>query len=172
MLGWLAAGRQAVLRPNNQGGWWLVVARRGILYVYRLALTGDNEEHMAKILAHEIGHILGLRHEFAGVKETGSMLWGEPNAKSVMNYFPCAASWSAVQRQDIKEVKDFYALPEHFIVTGEVDEMPISNNGAPRTVREMKVLSITPCYFQFEGESVGRLWRNMLSQGLRLVLSI
>ncbi|XXH04253.1 Nuclear aminoacylation-dependent tRNA export pathway component [Hypoxylon texense] len=111
--------------------------RPGILYVYEWALNESNKLHLANILAHEIGHILGLRHEFAGVIERRlpSVLWGKPNPKSVMNYFRNAAAWSSVQKQDIQEVKEFYDLPEgHQIVDDGI---------------YMMVCSIAPGYFQF-----------------------
>ncbi|KAI1778638.1 hypothetical protein F4818DRAFT_305889 [Hypoxylon cercidicola] len=60
-------------------------SKRGTLYVYERALEESVRAHLAKVLAHEIGHILGLRHEFASIKEGGSMLWGKPSPKSVMN---------------------------------------------------------------------------------------
>lgn len=109
----------------------------GILYVYGCALDESSKPHLANILAHEIGHILGLRHEFAdvGERELPSILWGKPSPKSVMNCFWNAAAWSSVQKQDIQEVKEFYALPEGFqIVDG---------------VMNMTVCSITPRCFQF-----------------------
>ena len=63
---------------------------------------------MANILCHEIGHILGLRHEFAATKEKEpSVLWGLANPESVMNYFHHPLEM-AVQESDVMLVNDFY----------------------------------------------------------------
>ncbi|KAI1106916.1 hypothetical protein F4804DRAFT_353871 [Jackrogersella minutella] len=61
----------------------------GILHVCEPALHDQNIPRLAKILAHEIGHILGLRHEFAGDQETWdqSIFLGSPNPKSVLLWF-------------------------------------------------------------------------------------
>ncbi|PTB37865.1 hypothetical protein M441DRAFT_175227, partial [Trichoderma asperellum CBS 433.97] len=56
----------------------------GELFVYEVALEPSHVGFLTNILAHEFGHILGLRHEFA--VET-SFLWGEANDRSIMNYF-------------------------------------------------------------------------------------
>ncbi|KAI1177882.1 hypothetical protein F4777DRAFT_540720 [Nemania sp. FL0916] len=78
---------------------------RGTLYVYQLAMLEPNRGCLDGILAHEIGHILGLRHEFAG--EPGSVLWGKRNVNSVMNYFSDVRQYS-VQNQDLMELRSFY----------------------------------------------------------------
>ncbi|KAI1132408.1 hypothetical protein F5Y10DRAFT_231106 [Nemania abortiva] len=89
---------------------------RGTLFVYELALAGKNIESLANILTHEIGHILGLRHEFASdvvcegsesTREQGSVLWGARNKNSVMNYFPYPKDF-IIQQQDLDELKSFY----------------------------------------------------------------
>lgn len=58
---------------------------RGILFVnvYKFALHPANVEFLANIFAHELGHVLGLAHEFA-VKS--SFLIGKENEGSIMNY--------------------------------------------------------------------------------------
>ncbi|KAI0868115.1 hypothetical protein GGS24DRAFT_483314 [Hypoxylon argillaceum] len=91
-------------------------AGTGTLFIYKFALEEANMDYLANILAHEVGHILGLRHEFAGdiicerpkkTMEQGSVLWGEKNAMSVMNYYS-HPSLHTVQEQDLKELKSFY----------------------------------------------------------------
>lgn len=81
---------------------------RGTLFVYKLALEEENRSYLANILAHEFGHILGLRHEFAReAMEIKSVVLGKRNEKSVMNYFEKPSLWS-VQKQDLKDLKGFY----------------------------------------------------------------
>ena len=43
---------------------------------------------MVNIFCHEVGHILGLRHEFAAIREATepSVQWGPGNPESVMDY--------------------------------------------------------------------------------------
>ncbi|PNP55313.1 hypothetical protein THARTR1_04455 [Trichoderma harzianum] len=68
-------------------------------------------EHLVGILSHELGHILGLRHEFAHRRDEGrdhpSVLVGSENPQSVMNYFDDPKDFQ-VQEQDLKELKRFY----------------------------------------------------------------
>lgn len=78
------------------------------LSVYELALKRSNVCFLANILAHEIGHILGLRHEFA---VQTSFLWGKENALSVMNYFS-DLSQLQVGPQDREELATFYECDE------------------------------------------------------------
>lgn len=90
--------------------------RRGKMFVYKIALEEANLPYLTNILAHEMGHILGLRHTFAGdvvctdtgeTREEGSVLWGRRNESSVMNYFPDLKLYS-VQEQDVDELRSFY----------------------------------------------------------------
>ncbi|KAI1274885.1 hypothetical protein F5Y07DRAFT_371795 [Xylaria sp. FL0933] len=79
--------------------------KAGKLSIYKLALEDANIKYLANILAHEIGHILGLRHEF---RETWkSVRWGKKNERSVMNYFMHLNQYS-VQKQDLRDLKSFY----------------------------------------------------------------
>ncbi|RYP65699.1 hypothetical protein DL770_008946 [Monosporascus sp. CRB-9-2] len=84
------------------------------LIVYGLALNKGNRDYLANILAHEIGHIMGLRHEFAAKsnsEETGSVLWGKENDSSIMNYFDHLSKWR-VQKQDLDDLESFYESTE------------------------------------------------------------
>ncbi|KAL6836973.1 hypothetical protein V8C40DRAFT_1540 [Trichoderma camerunense] len=67
-------------------------------------------DFLANILAHEVGHILGLRHEFAHKREKGrpSALFGSENADSIMNYFDHPERLQ-VREQDLEELERFYA---------------------------------------------------------------
>jgi len=80
------------------------------LFVYQLALSTDNWRAMLKnIFLHELGHTLGLRHEFAldpDRFEGGAVVYGQRNPKSVMSYeFP-----PQVQPSDIADIKNFYQI--------------------------------------------------------------
>ncbi|KAK4200393.1 hypothetical protein QBC40DRAFT_306786 [Triangularia verruculosa] len=69
-----------------------------------------------KVFTHELGHVLGLRHEFALDinKETGkayeaikAVLLGPRNAKSVMTY---SNRPPEIQASDVESTRQFYAL--------------------------------------------------------------
>lgn len=80
------------------------------LFVYKLALSSDKQRGILKnIFLHELGHTLGLRHEFAldpGRFEGGAVVYGSRNEKSVMSYeFP-----PEVQQSDISDIRSFYKL--------------------------------------------------------------
>ncbi|KAJ9245110.1 hypothetical protein DTO169E5_977 [Paecilomyces variotii] len=75
------------------------------LFVYGAAFREDNKKYMANFFAHEIGHILGLRHEFTELRK--SVRFGFRDDASIMNYFSCPGSWR-VQVQDIHLTALFY----------------------------------------------------------------
>ncbi|KAL5608580.1 hypothetical protein FOVSG1_003261 [Fusarium oxysporum f. sp. vasinfectum] len=81
------------------------------LFVYQVALLPtDRYRGMLKnIFLHELGHTLGLRHEFAldpDRFEGGAVVYGSRNEKSVMSYiFP-----PQVQPSDITDIQNFYKL--------------------------------------------------------------
>ncbi|KXJ84806.1 hypothetical protein Micbo1qcDRAFT_169931, partial [Microdochium bolleyi] len=61
---------------------------------------------MTNVFLHELGHILGLRHEFADL-EGGAIQWGSRNPYSVMSYnFP-----PQIQPSDEKDTRSFYDFP-------------------------------------------------------------
>ncbi|KAK1254556.1 hypothetical protein MKX08_008551 [Trichoderma sp. CBMAI-0020] len=83
------------------------------LVVYQPALEDSISSYLANILAHELGHILGLRHEFALQKERGlhSVRFGSENHQSVMNYFGHPSKLQ-VGQQDREELAAFYAYSQ------------------------------------------------------------
>ncbi|KAI0384340.1 hypothetical protein F5Y04DRAFT_227186 [Hypomontagnella monticulosa] len=79
------------------------------LCVYEVAFGKESHGWMANVFCHELGHILGLRHEFARERELGSpaMLLGESNGSSIMNYFDELGKMG-IQKSDYDGVKRFY----------------------------------------------------------------
>ncbi|KAM3517363.1 hypothetical protein NHJ13051_009049 [Beauveria bassiana] len=70
----------------------------------------SNYQIMKNVFLHELGHVLGLRHEFAmdpGTFEGGAIVMGSSNIESIMSYvFP-----PELQESDIKDTRYFYKHP-------------------------------------------------------------
>jgi hypothetical protein len=89
--------------------------------VYSYALEDDNRSILKAIFLHEIGHILGLRHEFAiepddkgnGPEGFGAKQFLAKNRNSVMSYrnFP-----PEMQDSDRTQTVAFYKLPNGFMI--------------------------------------------------------
>jgi hypothetical protein len=76
------------------------------LVVYSKGFEPGIINNMSNIFLHELGHVLGLRHEFAA-QEGGNVPFGTPNPLSVMSYnFP-----PQIQSSDESDTKDFYDFP-------------------------------------------------------------
>jgi hypothetical protein len=80
------------------------------VFVYQGAFQPGSVDIQQAIFLHEIGHILGLRHEFAdrpfggNPPEGGAVVFGERNLRSVMSYnFP-----PTIQESDRRDTKAFY----------------------------------------------------------------
>ncbi|KAK8045573.1 hypothetical protein PG993_005597 [Apiospora rasikravindrae] len=98
-----------------------------VLKVYPYALNSEHSGALAGILAHELGHIMGLRHEYVRETEAEShaflqraklkctverpaCLFGDENPLSVMNAY---CKGQRVHAQDIAEVKKLYEHDGH-----------------------------------------------------------
>lgn len=89
--------------------------------IYGLALTSKSERDDLRIaLLHEIGHVLGLRHEIEIKPDTGKPPNGPalqilaPNPNSVMN----GEKRNTIQQSDIIAIKEFYAKPDGWVLPG------------------------------------------------------
>ncbi|KAH7397025.1 hypothetical protein DE146DRAFT_764389 [Phaeosphaeria sp. MPI-PUGE-AT-0046c] len=89
--------------------------------VYGLALSSKAErDNLSIALLHEIGHILGLRHEIeikpdAGKPPNGTALQIlAPNPKSVMN----GEKRNMIQQSDIDCIREFYGKTEGWVLPG------------------------------------------------------
>jgi hypothetical protein len=77
--------------------------------VYSLAL--QSRHALVNVFCHEIGHVLGLRYEFAALRETSdpSVQWGLANPESVMNYYTDPLEL-AVHHLDVDGLCSLYAF--------------------------------------------------------------
>lgn len=90
--------------PNDQPLNSMLVYRHGFDKTERNGFT--NYGIMKNVFLHELGHVLGLRHEFAIEAEGGAVRFGSKNPDSVMSYkFP-----PKVQPSDIEDTKSFFNL--------------------------------------------------------------
>jgi hypothetical protein len=80
------------------------------LFVYKGSFTETALPYLRNIFLHELGHVLGLRHEFALEKETlwAAVRFGRVNPSSVMSYnFP-----PNIQPSDVDDTRDFNRYKE------------------------------------------------------------
>ncbi|KAI0384378.1 hypothetical protein F5Y04DRAFT_248222 [Hypomontagnella monticulosa] len=83
------------------------------LLVYQQAfdrLSGDYDL-MTNIFCHELGHILGLRHEFAKMETEPSVQLGKDNPLSIMEYGPLGQMH--IHQDDYAEIREFYNLHQY-----------------------------------------------------------
>lgn len=83
------------------------------LRVLPSAFEQANYNRIVNILCHELGHVLGLRHQFAQTDprelHMSSVRIGEDDVSSVMNYFT-DLSLLCIQKSDFDGVREFYAF--------------------------------------------------------------
>lgn len=118
------------------------------LFIYQSAL--DNARYLPNILAHELGHIFGLRHEFAIERERGfpSVRFGRENHLSIMNYFDHPSEFQ-VRDEDRKDLAAFYAYGQtHY--------------------QELPIIDITPRLYRFHEDTTNK--RKFLPYALLLRL--
>lgn len=97
------------------------------LVVYAKQFDPVYVDSMANTFFHEIGHILGLRHEFQ--ENLPSTLFGEANPLSVMNYLG-HPRFLHIQQTDSTWTKEFYAFNGRFL-----DGLPVKDVSARRHSR-------------------------------------
>ncbi|KAF5723117.1 metallopeptidase catalytic domain-containing protein [Fusarium mundagurra] len=86
------------------------------MYIYPLAFTTPYRRDMDKVFQHELGHVLGLRHEFAATSETHSVQIGSSNSLSVMNYHSDLNF--GIQPLDVEGLKALYKLKSGQFING------------------------------------------------------
>ncbi|KAI9932340.1 hypothetical protein MW887_009853 [Aspergillus wentii] len=77
------------------------------VYVYKKAFEPGNVNFMKDVFVHELGHVLGLRHEHAPELEGDTVTLGERNRDSVMGYYRFPPK---MQESDKKSTKAFYNI--------------------------------------------------------------
>ncbi|KAJ5987161.1 hypothetical protein N7451_011526 [Penicillium sp. IBT 35674x] len=82
------------------------------VYVYTRGLAPDWKDSLWSVFVHELGHVLGLRHEFAmdprRLERHKAVQFGEANPLSVMNY---RREPPELQPSDIAATRAFYQMP-------------------------------------------------------------
>jgi len=89
--------------------------RRLTLRVFRAALqTRQPHSFLPKILRHELGHILGLRHDDAKLTEPGrpSVQLTSRKTSSVMRSAFGPEDKVTIRKSDVKAIQQLYTLPE------------------------------------------------------------
>jgi hypothetical protein len=87
-----------------------------VMRVYALAFTDKYVRYLDAVFEHEVGHVIGLRHEFADEEGAGAVLFGPRNPDSVMSYnFPMR-----IQETDVTWVRNLYDYKETHIGGVEV----------------------------------------------------
>jgi len=96
--------------PTNCGGTvakaFFPVEAQSQVIIYAFAFQDDKINFMRNYLSHEIGHIYGLRHEFALTERGPSVQYGPNNCESVMNYNDHPPMIQETDRISVQELYD------------------------------------------------------------------
>ena len=91
-------------------------SKKRILYVFEAPLRREHRQHLSNLFRHELGHILGLRHENAATQETGvpSVELTPANTLSIMNPFTTFSHMAqySIQESDVAAVRKLCALDQ------------------------------------------------------------
>jgi len=79
--------------------------------VYDFSFTPREIHKLKNVFLHELGHVLGLRHEFAATEGRSATPFGVPNPMSVMNY----TDTPTIQQSDIISTRQFYGITGGYI---------------------------------------------------------
>lgn len=79
------------------------------IYVTPLCFEAPYLTSMRNVFLHELGHVLGIRHSFAGLEANPSHLIGPEDHASVMDYYE---DWGdcVITADDVRLIKKFYRL--------------------------------------------------------------
>ncbi|PYI17327.1 zincin [Aspergillus violaceofuscus CBS 115571] len=108
------------------------------LNVYESAFAPGTVAYLKNIFLHELGHVLGFRHEFApeleDTKDDYTVQLGPRNPLSVMGYeFP-----PQLQTSDEDSARAFYRFPGTQLGWGE------AKSRAPKSGRMLKIVDVEP----------------------------
>jgi len=76
---------------------------------------------MQNSFQHELGHVMGLRHEFADTGTPTGVLLGVRNVLSIMTY----AAARTIQSTDVQWTRIFYSLPNGALITDATNSVRI-----------------------------------------------
>lgn len=89
-------------------------AHRDVI-VYEFGMEESNRYKLKNVFLHELGHVFGLRHEFALEEEgDGAKQFMKPNKDSVMDY----NDLPTIQETDKEGIRQFYKLADRTKIDG------------------------------------------------------